>query len=76
MKLLKGQLLQWCSEYLQLRSVPQQHQNPKVEASLIDYVKTFAKYSRPSQLSVVRALQRQVMNAGSWAACLDLFRVR
>jgi hypothetical protein len=57
MVLLQGPLVTWCSRYLQ------QHNNARQDPSLaadsvVDYIKFFAL---PSEISVVRALLRQVI---------------
>ena len=57
MVLLQGPLLTWCSSYLQQHNNARQQHLSLVADSVVDYIKFFAL---PSEISVVRALVRQV----------------
>ena len=71
MQLLDGPLLKWCSGYLDQRALPPRA-SATADVTLLDYVKTFAKISRPAEVCVVRALHRQVRSATlpDRAACI------
>jgi hypothetical protein len=59
MVLLQGALLTWCSSYIQQHNTSGRLLSPSLDRdSVVDYVK--ANFALPSEMSVVRALQRQV----------------
>ena len=59
MVLLQGPLLTWCTTYIQQHNTRGRLQSPSLDGdSVVDYVK--ANFALPSEISVVRSLQRQV----------------
>jgi hypothetical protein len=72
MVLLEGPLLKWCGSYIQRQPSPPQLGSSTIDqAAAFDCIGARAKPPFPSEISVVRALERQVSAKMAGGLCLS-----